>query len=81
MAPVELRLRLGAKAHFYSSSTYMLTNWLIDIGGISKALYFGGMIIAHFVALRAYEAALIGDSFMVQRHEPAMKRKQRSGMF
>ena len=36
------------------------------MGGISKALYFGGMVISHFVALRAYKAALMGDIFMVQ---------------
>ena len=58
-------MRLGSKAHFYSSSTYMITNWLIDIGGISKAMYFAGMIISHFVALRAYKTALIGATFMV----------------
>jgi len=43
----------------------MLTNWLIQMGGISKALYFGGMILSHFFALRAYKAALIGDIFMI----------------
>ena len=32
---------------------------MIDMGGISKAIYFGGMIIAHIVALRMYKAALI----------------------
>ena len=80
-ATVELRMRLGSKAHFYSSSTYMITNWLIDIGGISKAMYFAGMIISHFVALRAYKNALIGASFMVQRNKPEIKRKKKKGQF
>ena len=47
----------------------MLTNWMIDMGGISRAFYFGGMIVAHQIALRAYKAALIGDVFMVQMDE------------
>ena len=50
----------------------MLTNWLIDVGGISKALYFGGMVISHFVALRAYKAALIGDVLMVQEDKETL---------
>ena len=70
--PVELRLRIGEEAHIYSKSTYMLTNWLIDVGGISKALYFGGMVISHFVALRAYKAALIGDVLMVQEDKETL---------
>ena len=64
--PVSIRLQVDEKAYLYSTTTYMLTNWLIDMGGISKALYFGGLMISHFVALRAYKAALIGDVFMVQ---------------
>ena len=60
-----MRISLGKKAHVYKLSVYMLADWLIDVGGISKALYFGGLIIAHFIAVRAYKAALIGDIFMV----------------
>ena len=63
--PVELQLSLSQKAHVYYFSTYMLTDWLIDMGGISKAIYFGGLIIAHFVALRMYKAALMQDIFLV----------------
>ena len=44
----------------------MITEWLIDMGGISRAIYFLGLIIAHFFALRMYKAALIQDIFMVQ---------------
>ena len=43
-------MSLSSKTHVYSFNTYMLTEWLIDMGGISKALYFGGLIVAHFVA-------------------------------
>ena len=70
--PVELRLKIGDEAHIFSTTTYMLTNWLIDVGGISKALYFGGMVISHFVALRAYKAALIGDVLMVQEDKETL---------
>ena len=59
-------MKLSKKAHNYAFSSYQLVDWLIDMGGISKALYFGGMIISHFFALRFYKAALISDIFMVQ---------------
>ena len=75
--PVSIRLQVSEKAYLYSTTTYMLTNWLIDIGGISKALYFGGLIISHFVALRAYKAALIGDVFMVQQEDKAEKESEK----
>ena len=55
----------------------MLTNWLIDMGGISKALYFGGLMISHFVALRAYKAALIGDVFMVQTEDKEWQEQEK----
>ena len=60
---------------------YMLTNWLIDMGGISKAIYFGGLILAHFVASRMYKAALIQTLFMVQDKSldgPDSDRKDRN---
>ena len=38
---------------------------MIDMGGISRTLYFGGMIIAHVVAMQAYKAALISKIYMV----------------
>ena len=46
------------------------------MGGISKSFYFGGMIIAHIVALRMYKAALISDIYMVQDEENHNKKKQ-----
>ena len=39
------------------------------MGGISKSFYFGGMILAHMVALRMYKAALISNIYMVQDEE------------
>ena len=74
--PVELRLRMSKKAHSYDIHTYMLADWLIDVGGISKAFYFAGKVICHFVALRAYKAALIGDVFMVQNKSEAEKKEE-----
>ena len=52
-------MKLIKKVHVYSFSTYNITDWLIDMGGISKALYFGGLVVAHFVAMRMYKAALM----------------------
>ena len=36
------------------------------MGGISKSLYFGGMVIAHVIAIQAYKAELISKIYMVQ---------------
>ena len=63
--PIELRMSLSHNAHVYSQTVYKLTDWLIQMGGLSRALYFGGMAVAQIVALRAYKAALIGDIFMI----------------
>ena len=46
------------------------------MGGISKSFYFGGMIIAHIVALRMYKAALISDIYMVQDEENYKKSEE-----
>ena len=43
----------------YRRDVYTLIEWMIDMGGISKSLYFGGMIIAHVIAIQAYKAELI----------------------
>ena len=53
------------------------------MGGLSRALYFGGMIIAHFVALRAYKAALIGDVFMIQEDHDTkdVQKKHKKSLF
>jgi len=44
---------------------YMLTSFLVDIGGISRAVYASGLVIAHFAAMQIYKAAMINDLFMV----------------
>ena len=64
-SPVTMKLKMGEYAHLYSQQAYSLTNWMIDMGGISKAIYFAGMILAHIVALRMYKAALISDIYMI----------------
>ena len=55
------------RAHLYTISSYSLADWLIDMGGISRAIYFAGLVAAHFIALRLYKAALIQDIFMFQQ--------------
>ena len=44
----------------------MLTDLLIDIGGISRAFIISGLIVSTFAAVHLYKAALIKDLFMVQ---------------
>ena len=86
-SPVTMKLKMGEYAHLYSQQAYSLTNWMIDMGGISKAIYFTGMILAHIVALRMYKAALISDMYMVQDEEHYMnssrlsKPSRRNGNF
>ena len=73
-SPFTLRLKLSKKAHLYKQTVYMLTDWFIDIGGISRTLYIGGMIISHFIAARMYNKALIQALFMVQEKSVADKQ-------
>ena len=65
-SPFELSFRLGKRTHFYSQTKYTMTQWAIDIGGFSRAMFVLGMVFAHFVAIRLYKAALITDTFLVQ---------------
>ena len=44
----------------------MLTDLLVDIGGISRAFVALGLFLAQFAARHLYRAALIKDLFMVQ---------------
>ena len=51
-SPVTLKVYLGNQAHLFAFSTYRITDWLIDMGGISKAIFFGpsyicGKILNH----------------------------------
>lgn len=56
---------MSSNAQNYDQSVYMLTDLLVDIGGISRAFVTVGLVIAHFAALHLYRAALIKDLFMV----------------
>ena len=47
----------------------MLTDLLIDIGGISRAFLLTGLIVSSFAAVHLYKAALIKDLFMVQTED------------
>ena len=60
-------MSLSKKAHYYTFRSWMFTDWLIAVGGISKSMYFLGRIVSHFVAARLYYAAMIQDLFMVQK--------------
>lgn len=44
----------------------MYTMYFVEIGGISRATYIAGLILAHFAAQQLYKAALISELFMVQ---------------
>ena len=59
-------MNYSKRAHLFTLNTYSLADWLIDVGGISRAIYIGGLVAAHFIALRMYKTALINDIFMVQ---------------
>ena len=43
----------------------MLTDLVIDISGISRALYFAGLVASNLVAIYLYKVALVRDLFMV----------------
>ena len=61
------------RAYLITLNSYSLADWLIDIGGISRAIYIGGLVAAHFIALRMYKAALIQDIFMVYTYASLCK--------
>ena len=62
---VEMRITHGSMVHQYKRDQDTIIDWMIDMGGISRTLYFGGMIIAYVVAMQAYKAALISKIYMV----------------
>ena len=71
------------RAHLITLNSYSLADWLIDIGGISRAIYIGGLVAAHFIAQRMYKAALIQDIFMVHdqnNHQSSQSSTQRPGV-
>ena len=46
-------------------SVYTLTDLLIDIGGISRAVVTIGLFLTHFAALHLFKAALVQNLFMM----------------
>ena len=59
-------MKYSKKAHHYSTSQFTLVEFLIIMGGMSKSLYFVGMITVHIMVERIYRAALMQEMFMVQ---------------
>ena len=47
------------------ANVYMIFDLLIDLGGISRAVYYGGAVISSFVTMRLFKAALISGLFQV----------------
>ena len=64
--PFEISFELSKTTHTLVQSVYKITDLLIDIGGISRAMYTIGLFLAHFAAMHLYKAALVKDLFMVQ---------------
>ena len=52
--PFEVKLNLSKRAHEYRQDVYTIVDWLIDMGGFSKAMFYTGMGIAMVSALRLY---------------------------
>ena len=52
-------------AESVDQEVYNYTRYLVDIGGISRATYVAGLLLAHFAALQLYKAALISELFMI----------------
>ena len=55
-SPFTLRIYLGEHAHYFDKEAYSLADWMIDMGGISRSCFIGGMVIAHFVASHMQQA-------------------------
>lgn len=58
-----------------SQTVYTLTDLLIDIGGISRAIVISGLVLTHFVAKNLYKAALVQELFMVQERDSKVHPK------
>ena len=48
---IEIELKLSKIATNIDQEVYSLTHWLVDIGGISRATYVIGGLMAHFFAI------------------------------
>ena len=62
----EINISLSREANIIQHSIYMLTDLIIDVSGISRALYFVCLVASNFVAIYLYKVALVRDLFMVQ---------------
>ena len=49
-SPFKISINVGEHSHYYATHAYSVTDWLIDMGGISRSVFIGGMLIAHLVA-------------------------------
>jgi len=47
----EIAIELSTVAMSVEQEVYMLTSFLVDIGGISRAFYAAGLIVSHFAAI------------------------------
>ena len=52
--PFEVKLNLSKRSHEYTQDIYTIVDWMIDMGGFSKAMFYTGMGIAMVSALRLY---------------------------
>ena len=50
----KVKLNLSKKTNEYYQNIYTIVDWMIDMGGFSKACFYGGMGIAMVSALRLY---------------------------
>lgn len=62
----EIQLELGKTAINIDQEVYTYTRLLVEIGGISRATYVAGALLAQFAAAQVYKSNLISDLFMVQ---------------
>ena len=63
--PFEVSLELSKVATNINQEVYMYTMYFVEIGGISRATYIAGLILAHLAARELYKAALISELFMI----------------
>ena len=52
--PFEINIFLSRETNVIQHSVYMLTDLIIDIGGISRALFFAGLFASNFAAIYLY---------------------------
>ena len=62
--PFEVKLSLSKRALEYRYNSYTAIDWMIDMGGFSKFMFYGGMAIAVLSAFRLQQADLMQEIFM-----------------